>query len=203
MAKNIPAALLLEKNKLSTDDPWLLLVELNLGGNIIRITNNNEDVTFASATYTSFPFTLEPSSETTEGQLPVASITLGNASRTLQYYIESLNGAVGSTVKVIVVNAAHLGEDYSELELTLTVLSAKADEAWLTLSLGAENILRKRFPLYRYISNNCNWIFKEVECAYAGADTTCKRTYADCLAKGNLARFGGYKGISEKGYKFA
>jgi hypothetical protein len=45
----------------------------------------------------------------------------------------------------------------------------------------------------RSYTTSCAWTFKDADCAYAGATTTCDRTYAACLAIGNTIRFGGFR----------
>ena len=42
--------------------------------------------------------------------------------------------------------------------------------------------------------------FKGDQCGYKGTDGKCKKTLADCRAKGNSERFGGFLGIAG-GYK--
>jgi len=42
-------------------------------------------------------------------------------------------------------------------------------------------------------------IFKGTLCGYAGGDTTCDRSFADCTSKSNTARFGGERFIPKAG----
>jgi len=42
--------------------------------------------------------------------------------------------------------------------------------------------------------SSCRWVsFKDTDCKYTGADTSCGRTYTDCAAKGNQLNFGGFR----------
>lgn len=47
----------------------------------------------------------------------------------------------------------------------------------------------------------CNYGFKDANCAYAGADTSCLKTLAACTAKSNQARYGGFPTMPERGKK--
>jgi len=59
--------------------------------------------------------------------------------------------------------------------------------------------------LYVYLASMCNWVsnYKGVECAYTGGLGTCGGTWDDCEARGNTARYGGFKGLNQEGFKLA
>lgn len=193
--KSLSAALRIEKNKLATDSPWLVLLKFTLGANIVYICNNNEDVVFGGDTYVSFPFSIATQVETYDGSLPTVDLQVSNVSGAFQQYLELLDGAIGATVDLHVVNTAHLSEDFSSLDMTFSILRTKSSREWIGFTLGASNPLRRRYPKYQYLRNSCNWQFKGVECAYVGADTVCTRTYQACIDKSNTPRFGGYRGL--------
>ncbi|MEM5788544.1 MAG: hypothetical protein AAGU11_14625 [Syntrophobacteraceae bacterium] len=200
--KSLPAVLVREKNKLFTPDPWIVLLDIVLdAGTSLYFCSNNEDVGFAGRTYTAFPFHLDAAKQSSKGEIPTINLRVCNITRMIQDELERLDGAVGAEVAIRVVNAAYLAEDYSELEMNFSVLSTQADAEWVTFSLGAASPLRRRFPLYRHIALHCNWEFKSVECAYAGAQSICDRTWKQCEALGNTSRFGGYPGLNLKGWR--
>ena len=202
--KSLPANLILEKNKLATTSAWLLLVEITLpSATVIRLARNNENVTFQSNTYTAFPFDIDSTKSSGQGEIPQVQLRVSNVTRLLQAYVEQYNGGVGFTVKITVVNSALLAENYAELQMTFDVLACQSDSQWITFTLGAPNPLRRRYPLYRAIANHCNWTYKGRECNYTGARATCKRTLADCQAHSNSARFGGRPGLSSPGIRLA
>ncbi len=200
--KTLPTVLVREKNKLYTTDPWLVLLDIALSnGEQLRFCSNNEDIMLAGQVYTAFPFYLEPTKQSSKGELPTISLKVCNVTQLVQAYLEDLDGAVGSEVTVRVVHAGHLSEDYTELEMTFTVLSSSAEADWVTFSLGSASPLRKRFPQHRFISLHCNWDFKGRECAYDGSETECDRTFKRCEQIGNTARFGGYPGLNLTGWR--
>lgn len=45
---------------------------------------------------------------------------------------------------------------------------------------------------------NCQWVFKDERCQYAGAETTCDKTFTSCQARFNEIRFGGYPSIPQE-----
>ena len=201
---SLPANLIAEKNKLHSTAPWIILLDITLTDDtVLRFCNNNENVTFSGNLYTFFPFTIGPVEYSAEGQIPVVPLKVCNVTRVLQPYLNALDGAVGSTVVMTLVNTDHLAEDYSELELTFTVTGCETDAMWVTWTLGMANPYNKRFPLYRYLADHCSWVFKGAECGYSGAETICNRTLERCSELNNTAYFGGYKGMKGGGLQIA
>ena len=197
MANNLPAILVLEKNKLSTTSAWIVLFEIMIDETTtINICQNNEEITFEGKQWLPFPCKLDAVTANSQGEIPSIKLRITNVSRVLQPYIEAYTGGTGAEVRIIVVNSAALDDSNNiALELFFDVLSSSADSKWLTLDLGTPNPLRRRYPLYRAIARHCNWTFKSRECNYTGADTTCKRHLEDCRLKNNSDRFGGRPGL--------
>lgn len=212
MAKNLPASVIIEKNRLSTENSWLTLLDVVLPDDTpLYLVCNNEDITFNSTVYTAIPFKIEPTKENSKGQIPTLTLSISNITRAMQTYIEENSGGVGSSVKVRVINNMDLSgsTDYSELEADFTVLGSNCDTQWAVFTLGAGSPLNKRFPLYRYLANHCRFQFNNLpgkeglspECGYSGVETTCNRTLSDCQARSNSSRFGGFLGLSKGGVR--
>jgi len=202
--KSIPAVLVREKNKLATPNPWIVLLDIVLDAtHKLYFCSNNQDVTWSGRVYTAFPFLLEATEENSKGEIPSVSLKVANVTQVIHAYLEQLDGAVGATVTIRVVNAAYLSEDTSELDMTFTVVSTSADAEWIVFTLGAPNPLRRRFPPFRFIAKHCHWEFKGHECGYSGAFTDCDRSFENCEERSNTRRFGGYRGLSEKGWRAA
>lgn len=207
--KQLPAALIIEKNKLASTSPWLVLLDITLidaanpaNTTVLRLVRNTENVTFGGNLYTAFPFNIEPTQYSSKGEIPTVTLQACNITRAIQEDLEAYNGGIGSTVLVTVVSAAHLAEDYAELQMLFDVIACTTDATWVTFTLGAPNPLTKRFPLDRYLPNHCGWAFKSCECGYAGVTyTTCNRTYTDCETRGRTARFGGFLGLRSGGVR--
>lgn len=205
MSKTLPAALILEKNKISTNSAWLLLAEITmLDSTVVRLARNSDDITFEGNTYTAFPFEVDTINIDKE-KIPTITLKVSNVTRLLQTYLEAQEGLVGATVRLIVVNSTDYTADLSDLELSYNVTETSADATYIALTLGMPNPLNKRFPLYRYAANHCNWVgrFKGVECQYAGAETACNGTLTRCRELSNSVHFGGFIGLGKGGVRFA
>lgn len=193
---NLPLALRLEKNKLISTAPWLILIMLTLpDASVVRLVRNTEDVTFGGNLFTAFAFEMGDTRSGGDGRIQGVTLKVANPGRALQPYMEAHDGLVGCAVTLIVVHADNLASDYTELTLAWNVISSTSAEDWIEFTLGAENPLRRRFPLQAAIPLSCNWEFKGVECAYSGTVTSCARTLHSCNALANSARFGGRPGI--------
>lgn len=206
----LPANLIAEKNKLVSTAPWILLLEITLtdtpsaGATVLRICNNNEDITFEGNIYSAFSFQMGIVESGVEGSIPAVKLQVSNVTKFLQPYLNDLDGGLESTVKIILVNTDHLAEDYSELEMYFTVMGCTASPYWVEWTLGMVNPITSRFPQYRYLAKHCPWEFADgVECGYAGALTTCDHTLSDCVERENSAFFGGWLGMKSGGLKIA
>ena len=169
--KNISNALIAEKNKVNSSSPWLILIEITLtdeNSTVLRFVRNTEDVTFETHLFSAANFQLDPFVYSSKGDIPTFSLKVENVVRLIQPYLETLNGGVGSIVRIIVVNHSLLNEDYSELEEEFSVIGCSCDTRWVNFILGASSPLRRRMPLHRYIAMCCRWSswFGGVECKY-------------------------------------
>jgi len=161
--------IILEKNKLQSKAAWLILLEITLndsGSTVLRFVRNFEDVIFGGETYTAFSFEIEPTVLESKGQIPTVTLRVNNITRLMESYLQDLDGAIGSEVKITVVNSDYLTGDYSELELTYDVLACESTAQWVVFTLGAPSPLRQRFPLEKYLALHCHWRFESVECGY-------------------------------------
>ena len=222
----IPNNLIIEKNKLGSKDPWLLLCKiiLNDGGPTeYRLVRNPTDVYFddgnGSELYTAFPFELETQNISSKGEISELVLKVCNITRLLQPNLETLNGAIGSTIKLVVVHfdgstSTPTGNiaDYADLTQTYSVLGCVSDVNWVVFSLGAPNPLRQSFPLNKYLALHCRWQFDvpgtnpSPECGYdtygdGMSKTTCDRTCEACKAHDNSDRFGGFVGLQTGGIR--
>lgn len=201
------------KNSIEIATPWLNLLEIEIDGNTpLRVTDNNETVTFGGEDYRPFPFTISAINSDSAGKIPSITLTVSNVNNIIFPYVDRADGLIDTKVTLTVVNTAYLEEDYAELTLEFSILGATMDEEWASFTLGAPSPMRQRFPKDRYVANSCQWTFNSptvraagtnagAECAYQGSDTGCDKTYGDCKGKGNDARYGGFFGLSPNGFK--
>ena len=163
----LPDNAIIEKNKTASPYAWLVLLEITLiDSTIFRLVRNEEDITFESNTYTAFNFQLEPTVLKSKGQIPTLTLRVSNVTLLLQSKLQELNGGIGSTVRMIIVNSNLLAEDFSDLEMNFEVLAASSTNMWVEFILGSPSPLRQRFPLEKYQALGCDWRFESIECDY-------------------------------------
>lgn len=196
--KVLSSAIVSEKNKISTDGVWLVLLEISFPGEeSVYLVHNTEDITWGGNLWQAFPFEVNTVSEDGQGGLPSYTIRVSNVGRALTVLIDEHDGGNGATTILRVVHSEHL-EDLNPVFMDVaTIVACSVDLEWVTFTLGAENPMILRSPRQRYLQNHCRYKeFKGALCAYAGPVGVCDRTMATCKELGNLARFGGAPGIS-------
>ena len=163
----LPEAVINEKNKVATANAWLVLLEVILtDSTIFRLVRNDEDIVFEGDTYTAFNFQLDPTEVNSKGQIPTLTLRVSNVSFLLQAKMKELDGGIGSTVNMKVINSGLLASDFSDLEMNFEVLAASQTDLWAEFILGAPSLLRQRFPLNKYIASLCGFRFESAECSY-------------------------------------
>lgn len=210
--KDLPDNIQIAKNSIEIATPWVNLVTLELPGGLLRVTDNNEDITFAGDLYTPLPFKIGAINSDSDGKIPSITLTVSNVNNLVFPYVDAADGLIATKVTLVVVNTAYLLENYAELTLEFSILGAKVDNEWVSFTLGAPSPMRQRFPKDRYIAHSCAWTFNSPivrasgtnagrECNYQGADIECNKTDSDCRSKNNEGRFGGFVGLDPKGFR--
>lgn len=182
----------LEKNKLSTDAPFLLLFDISheqLAENI-RLVRNTEDVTWAGKIWTAFPVDIEDYSEDGKS-LPALNMKIAAGQGLITTYLQKYGGLTDARVRIYIVHAKCLDVDKPEMELEFQITETTYDEQWITFTLGASPELANRFPAWKYLTDFCPFVCGDIRCGYAG-DKMCKNNLASCLIP---ERFGGEPGI--------
>lgn len=205
MAFPLSAAAILEKNKLAGDSCWPLLVEITIpSAPVLRLCNNNDDLTWDGETWTAFPFELDEIQDTAGGELPQVVLRVSNVTQELQSYLEDNDGGVDVPITLRVVNSEHLDEVNPELELTFTCTACKYDVNWVYFTLGANLRLNRRVPERRFLKDFCPFRYGGVECGVVSATVTlypgCLKTLAQCRERTNSTRFGGEPGMPLGGF---
>lgn len=203
MPLSISTDAITEKNKLSSSDPWLLLLEIIYPGeDSIRVAWNTEAVTWDGEVWQPYPFELGDMEETKEAEIPTVSLVIYDIERRLIPIIDQYGGGIGAEVWVRVVHSAHLDNTTPEFEQNFENVEVQIGYDFsVKLKLGAENLSNRRSPADRFLKGHCRYkIFKGAECGYDGPETECSRTFERCRQLGNQARFGGFPGIGKIGY---
>jgi lambda family phage minor tail protein L len=198
--RTLSTAALIEKNKLSTDSAWLILLEVTIGATVLKLVANNEDILWSGDTWQAFPFELDTVGETGKGEIPAITVKVSNVTGEVQRLLEANDGANGVPVVIRVINT-DVTTTTPELELSFVVESSTHDEQWITFRLTGANCLTRRVPRRRYLKNFCPFVYGGIECGVSAATMatypTCNRTSANCTERGNFTRFGGFPWMPE------
>ncbi|VBB09665.1 bacteriophage lambda gpl minor tail [Lucifera butyrica] len=200
---NLSVAGVLEKNKITSDGVWLLLLEVALPDSeeSLRLVRNSEDIVWNGHTWSAFNFTVGEIKEDSEETQPSVPVRVSNITQIVQAYVEANNGLTGATVTLRVVHSQHLDNLLPEVEEIFTVQSTTCDSHWVTFDLGCDLSVQLRFPFRRVLKNFCAWRdqYKGIECGYAGSLPPCDGTLQSCRERGNSVRYGGEPSIPEGG----
>jgi len=198
--RSLPAGVVKASGKTAASSAWLLLMEFVIDETTIRLVDNPEDVVFGGNTYTAASMSISTAQESSDGQLASWAIVITDVSRLLAPTLESYDGAIGAAVTLTIVNSKLLAENYAELARSFVVKAANVQGDQITVMLSGSNLLTLRCPRYRYLGKHCNWRAGTPEC---GQSDPCDRTYANCIANGNTARFGGFLALQSGTLRYA
>lgn len=197
-----PAAYV-EKNALASDGVWVILLEIYVKqlDDYIRVCSNNEDITWNGVLWQSFPFSMDEIGDTTKGEIPQFAIRVSNINGVVQSYVEDADGAVGSAVKLMVINT-NIGLNTPEIELEFVTKSTSIDAMWATFTLGVVNPYSILIG-QRMIRTGCRYTgvdgsqngFQGSRCKFSGVGVECNKTLTRCRELGNSRNFGGFPGI--------
>ncbi len=196
---------ILEKNKLAAAQAWILLFEITINSNVIRLARAHDKVVWPSAggnTYWPYPIELDRIAESSRGELPKFKLKVGDVERVLEPWLQDYAGAVGDSIRLLVVQSEHLDLTDPEVDESFEILETQSDAEWITFTLGLPSPFTKRFPSDRYLPNTCRHAFKGIPCGYGdrtidNAETTCDFTLLTCRdTMHNEKRFGGSPGIA-------
>lgn len=203
----LSSEILQEKNKIASDEAFLVALEIFLPDvtDSIKIISNTEDITWRGENWIAFPFELDEISEEAKGEVPRVDLRISNVNREIESYLQEYgayvknNGYAEITVKIYVICTATLDVDDPIVEHEYILVEPKTDSAFATFTLGAANPYKKRFPQSRILKNHCRFKFKSERCGYSGIETSCNKTLTRCRVLNNSIRYGGFPGAGQGG----
>lgn len=209
MSKSLSVASVIEKNRLSSDVPWLVCLDIDVidpetAENVqtLHFVLNNEAITWNGHLYG--PAVFDVSLKEESGALTEIQLTFVDYSRAVQQYMQRYRGGVGFTVALSVVNAGNLAQG-PEVQEFFEVIAAESKNYECIFTLGAENMLTKTFPRRRQTRDYCQFRYKSEACGYTGPLPSCDlslRGANGCQAHGNVIRFGAYPGINGRDVRY-
>ena len=174
------------------------------------------DVVWNGNTYYAFAFDF-PEMSNVPGELPNFQLQISNTSKSAHSILEEYNGAGGGVCTLFWVSGTDIANSSPALSYQFTVMNAKANQDWATLTLGGANPMRRPFTKLIYTVDHCQWVYNSpviraslnpdgATCSYRGSAATCDKTLNGsngCVAHGNEARFGATPGVGTQGFRFA
>jgi lambda family phage minor tail protein L len=200
-----------QKNTMGSEDAFLVCLEIVIPDitEHIRLVSNTEDIIWQGHTWLAFPFELDEISDQTEGEIPRVDLRIPNVNRDIESYLQEYdryvkqNGPADIEVTIYIVSSATLDDPTPVVSHDYILIQPISAADYVTFTLGAPNIYRKRFPLNRILKNSCRFKFKSDRCGYTGTATTCNKTLSRCRELDNSTRFGGFPGVGRGGLTIA
>jgi len=175
-----------EKNKISQDQPWLILLKLtNVAGDLVlRLVRNTENITYKGEDYIAFPFEVDTIPEATQGSIASFNINVSNVDRQIQNYIEQ-DATFGSGWEIIMsvihtsdLNPSAPSGEVAEIEQVWKSLSITADNETLAISVGMPNPMNIQVPSQKFSGGFCQRTFNDgVGCPYTGQSAIPETIY--------------------------
>lgn len=211
MPKHISVVTAIEKNRLSSDTPFLVCLDIQVidpatGAQVetIHLVRNNEAITFNGFDYQAFMFDIELKQDA--GTQNPVSLVMTDYSKAIQARMQAYGGGIGFKVTIMVVNAGALTQPPEIIE-DFEVIGASSSNYVCSFELGVESALAKTFPRRRQTRDFCQWRYKEVStCGYSGTLPSCDLTLKGsngCAAHNNAIHFGAFPGINSNGARYA
>lgn len=202
-AKHLNLATIVDKGKVDSSKSFLILFEVAVKDSVgslvdtLRFAKNSANVTFGGNTYTAANFDINIDIQA--DREPSVSITAEDETRTLLSYLDIYDGLVNSDVTMLIVHEDSLSGN-AELEETFVVVGCSVKGYVVSIELGVESAVSKRFPNFRQFKDRCMWKYKGARCKYAGGLATCDYTRNGangCVAHGNEINFGAFPGLND------
>lgn len=204
--KNLSLSSIVEANSFSSDSAWLIALKIHVRDHStgaivdeIRVINNAEITTVEGEDYEPMSFTIDIKERT--NQLPTVSVTIQDQAELVGPFMQRYGGGVGFEVDLLIVRAKTATDTNLEAELAefFVVIKSGYKDYTASWDLGAENPLRKMFPLRKQEQDQCGFRYKQADtCGYTGLISTCDLSLDGvngCRVHNNTPNFGAYPGI--------
>lgn len=195
-----------EKNKLTSDSVFLIALDITIPdvAEVIHIVNNNENITWNETEYIAFPFSIDEMNEGTSGEVSEFTLSVSNINNVIGNYIRQYDTYVKNnsfepiSVTISVINTNNLDSETPEVQHKTVLISPSLSRTNATFTIGGVNAYTK-IVNSRMLRNACRWKFKGLQCQYSGIESKCNKTFLRCKELGNVARYGGFPTIGNKG----
>src|SRR4051794_28282375 len=112
---SISVAASLETHKLSSDQPWVALIDITWPDSThLRLCRQVDDITFdaqdgaGAQVYTAFNWEFEALEEKSDGSIPKWVARCSNVNRVVEALLEEFSGGVGGSIAIYTVNMSNV-----------------------------------------------------------------------------------------------
>jgi len=153
------------------------------------------NVTFDGIEYLKFPISHSDITENVKGEIDNVKVQISNISRLIEAYLQNydLRGKKAS-IKMVWANKLDDPDCYIEFSNHIDSYTSNVSDVVFNL-LSKFDILNVTIPGMVYLREYCQWLFRGEECSYAGAETSCNKTWQRCKELENSKRFIGFRSI--------
>jgi len=164
--KTLNPQLILEKNKLYADQPWIVLLAIEVDDDTTwRLALFPEDVSWNNQTWEAFPAIIEPVSESIDRPLADLRISVSNVTRVVSAYVENTN-LLGRTVNIYLIHKGNLDVTSDVLSFTYRINYIETTAQVAVFELGHEDLFMLQFPWQRFIRDKCRFVYKDDRCGF-------------------------------------
>lgn len=199
--KELNADFILEKNKAVVKPIRLYTIfDYDNNGANLYFAEYDQDVTFDSQVYTAFPLSFDSISEKTGGEVDEIRVSIANVSREIEAYLQNPNYTFkGKKVVITYIFADQMDNPDAKYEEIFYIDLYESNETNVTFTLSSKlDVYQVKLPRRTVTRTHCSWVFKGIECKYAGTETACSRTLQRCRGLGNTVNFGGFPAAGGK-----
>ncbi len=183
---------IIEKNKLESDSPFILLVEIILSETeTVYLCRNTENVEFEGETWFAYDLQIGEIEEDKNNCVSLVNLKIANVSGMLDSLIDKYLGLTNAVIKLhtILVRGSEVTK---EITLSFNVAGSGIDGDYLSLNLTGFNPFEIKCPRATLRKLVCRYKnFKGERCGYTGDENYCDHSLRRCQELGNVKNFGG------------
>lgn len=133
--------------------------------NDLFLTDWMTSLSHLGQTYTAFPIVRSNISQNSEGRLDALQLSVSNANRAIQYFVEQNNALRGKRVTIRRTTLTQINNPTGYLEAVYYVDSVSCNDRVVTFNLSNRlDVLQVRLPKRLYLRDLCPWTFKGMGC---------------------------------------
>jgi phage-related protein len=164
--KTMNADLIIAKNQLYSEEPWITLLEIEIEtGSYLRLAAYPERIIWNNKEFIPFPCVVESVSEESSGRRDTVQVSVANIDRMVSAYVEN-NTILGKSVSMYIVYRERLDVTEDILAFTFRVNRIETTATTATFQLGHEDLFAMTMGHQRFVRDKCRFAYKDEHCCY-------------------------------------